>query len=252
VEDNLTTICMKPSLIHTLPKCKTDYFIYGLIDPDSKELKYIGLSTTGNKRFYTHWRSVSKKVKTRVKCWLKQLKHERKKIFDVVFLEYFDKDSELIDEAEQFWISYFKGLGAILLNHDCGGRNARGKWKIFESKKLHGERVKEGLNRPEVKARLSDLTKKQWADPEMRARMSKKVNINKDAQEKSRQTCRKVRGAQFTDDLGNVYNCCKDFADKWNVSVGKVRDALYKEYELVGRTLTRTKPLVPRPVKGDK
>jgi hypothetical protein len=227
------------SLIHTLPKSETPYFIYGLIDPDNKEIKYVGLSTTGNGRFFTHWKSVSRNNKTAVKWWLKELKQDRKKIFDVVFLEYFDKDSELIDEAEIFWIAYFKGLGANLLNHELGGRATRGKFDIIETKRIHRERVKEGLNRPEVKAHLSELTKKQWADPEMRERMSKKVNINKEAQKRSKETCRKVRGSKFFDDLGNFYESVGDFADKWNTTINKVQYALYNERPILGRILKR-------------
>lgn len=251
MEDNLTTICMRrknESLIHSVDKPSSEIFIYGLIDPDSKEIKYIGLATTGFDRLRQHWRSVSKSSRTAVKSWLKKLKRNNK-VFDIVYLEYFDKDTELLDEAEQFWIMYFKSIGSKLLNHDLGGRNNRGKFRFEETRKLHGERIKEALDRPGIKEHLSELTKKQWADPEMRAKMSIKTNINKDAQEKSRQTCRKVRGAKFIDDLGNSYECANDFAIKWNISVAKVRDALYKEIKLVGRTLTRTTPIKPRNVR---
>ena len=176
------------------------------------------------------------KKSTNCKIWIKELKYSGQ-IFKVDYLEYFDKDSVEVDYAEQFYIIYFKSLGINLLNHNNGGRD---EW--LYDKQLNEERLrlsKEGLNRPEVKAHLSELTKKQWADPEMRERMSKKVNINKEAQKKSKETCRKVRGSKFFDDLGNFYESVGDFADKWNTTINKVQYALYNNRPILGRTLKR-------------
>lgn len=244
---------MKQSLIWQVDRPLKQHYIYGLIDPRNNELKYIGLSTTGFDRMKTHWRSVSKNGNTRVKSWLKSLKHNDL-IFDVVYLQYFDEDNQEIDQAEMFWISYFKSVGANLLNHDNGGRNKYGKFHNPETKKLHGQRIKESLNSPEIKAHLSELTKKQWTDPEMRARMSKKTQ-NKDAMARTIKTNRKNQGVKFYDNEGNHYECYRDFAEKHNVSMSHVQNALTGRIEkCAGKVLTRITPysIYAKPIIKEK
>lgn len=101
-------------------------FIYGLIDPRNQELRYIGKTVlTPERRRSVHvWRSSSKPGLRHSMSWLASLK-KADLAPEVETLEIVPPGADWV-EAEQFWIAYFRGLGARLCNHTAGGEGQTG------------------------------------------------------------------------------------------------------------------------------
>jgi group I intron endonuclease len=97
---------------------QSKYLIYGLRDPNTKEIRYIGRSCSGLKRPREHYRQngLSKK-KSHCNSWIKSLKG---KIPKIEVLEYTNNKDEL-DALEIKWIAYAKAQGWNLTNHTAGG-----------------------------------------------------------------------------------------------------------------------------------
>ena len=94
--------------------------IYGLADPETSELRYVG--KTNQPLAYRLSQHISHRVRQRNKCssWIRSL--QRRGLSPEMFLieEVPSKDWE---EAEQHWIGYFRFVGADLCNlRDGGGR----------------------------------------------------------------------------------------------------------------------------------
>ena len=159
-----------PSKIHSLPKPEKDIYIYTLIDPRDNSIKYVGLSTTGFSRVNNHFKSGYSKNQSRVKSWIQSLRAHGY-IFQVNYIEYFDKDGPHVDKAEIKWIKHYKDQGIELYNADLGGRRDYHNFNSEECKKLLSERAAIANGTPEQRKLFSEKTKAQWQNPEIRAKM---------------------------------------------------------------------------------
>lgn len=119
--------------------------IYGLIDPRTNELKYIGqTSRVLYGRFIEHLKydnKVSKKS-----FWIKKLKS----LFlcpEIVLINTVNTIEESNTE-EVFWISYFKFIGCHLLNAGIGGLSNAGCKRTEETKKNQSIRTKGIVRKP--------------------------------------------------------------------------------------------------------
>lgn len=136
-------------------KKMSNYFIYGLIDPITNEIKYIGRSSSGLRRPKAHWAtSILKKEKNRYKKnWIQKILKNNLKP-EIIVLESFepcDHINEILNESEQFWIAYFSFIGAKLTNLTNGGGGILGLSHSNETKKKIGNSNKLsqiGLKRP--------------------------------------------------------------------------------------------------------
>lgn len=101
------------------------YCVYALIDPDTKLIRYIGLTIcSGVKRFKEHWRKAAYNTSNQHRDnWIRSLQSESK-CFEVCVLAY-DSDLESLENAEEWWIAYGKALGWPLTNLHAGGKAAR-------------------------------------------------------------------------------------------------------------------------------
>lgn len=157
--------------------------IYGLSDPTTNELRYIGKTfTSPDQRLKQHLRPYALRVRTHKGAWLRRLAREGQRpsldVIDVV-------DVINIDEAERFWIAYWRFIGASLVNGTDGGDGRNGQQTPLRtrikislacqgrtiddvqrkkiSKELHGRApsafVKEKLRRAQTGRRASALTK---------------------------------------------------------------------------------------------
>lgn len=93
--------------------CKVGY-IYQLLDPLTKEIRYIGQTKDPERRLKQHLRSSYKCYKTN---WIKSLKTNDQTPKMLVF-RCVSLDS--IGREEEQWIEYYKNLGAPLTNHMSG------------------------------------------------------------------------------------------------------------------------------------
>lgn len=109
-------------------------FIYGLIDPRTTALKYVGKSNNPQLRFTSvHLNDVTKTPKVN---WIKNLRKEN--LIPELFI--IDEVNELEWQFwEQFYIAYFKSIGCKLTNCAIGGEG----WH----NQKHSEATKEKLRR---------------------------------------------------------------------------------------------------------
>lgn len=100
--------------------------IYALCHPVTNEIRYIGKTTTPQKRYKEHCRSGGN---TYCNKWVRSLNPHKPVM---VGLEIAVEDWV---EAEQFWIIYMKSLGARLTNLTVGGEGALGYVATEETRK---------------------------------------------------------------------------------------------------------------------
>lgn len=96
-------------------------FIYALIDPITKEARYVGKTTNPAYRLKQHIRN-SNNERSHKWNWIKGLKAISMKP-EILILETCP-ESEW-ENAEMFWISYLKLLGSRLTNMDSGGMGGK-------------------------------------------------------------------------------------------------------------------------------
>ena len=94
--------------------------IYGLIDPLSDMLRYVGQSFAlgARKRFHCNKRATGN---THCDAWKRSL-WDRGLRPDLIEIERHTGIASL-NEAEVFWIDYFRCIGCSLTNHQSGGSN---------------------------------------------------------------------------------------------------------------------------------
>lgn len=120
-------------------------FIYGLIDPRTQELRYIGKTVLPiAKRLTNHvWNARRGENKRHCLSWIFELLasggHPEYVIFEEIPI-----GGDWV-EAEQFWIAYFRMLGADLCNHTIGGEGQLGYRQPAE---VIAKRVKHGPDHP--------------------------------------------------------------------------------------------------------
>jgi GIY-YIG catalytic domain len=214
-----------------LPTPDKGIFIYGLFCPDTKDLKYIGLSTNGFRRIKEHYKTF-KKTKTAKERWVNRLRKDNK-IFDVYYFEYFDADGIHLDEAEQFYIAYFKSLGCELLNHTAGGRGVI--WTDLNKKEEWKNNIKLGMSKPESVEKRRAIATKIQSDPQHKQRMSiwskqmwqttpeKMCSSNwrflqNPESRKKRLESQNKHSLHITDSSGNKFNNLKEFTKFHNTN----------------------------------
>jgi len=102
------------------------FLVYGLIDPRTGQLRYVGKSESGLSRPRKHTQSwcLRSKKRSKLQSWLKSLGSEGLKCDIEVLEESADRPTNT--ENEQHWIAYFDMLGANLLNMTAGGEGWHG------------------------------------------------------------------------------------------------------------------------------
>jgi hypothetical protein len=153
--------------------------IYGLVDPRSGQLRYIGKSTSGIRRVREHsYPSFLKREQTHKTKWIRQLAEQGMTPNAVVVQEL--PDAEGLYEAERGWIAYFRSMGCPLTNLTDGGEGVPGhrveastRAKISQALKGHpgfpgsgapkGNKNASGPRSEAVRLKMSEAQKKRWA-----------------------------------------------------------------------------------------
>lgn len=118
--------------------------IYGLVDPTSDELRYIGQTSRPTQRLGQHLRTARQRSNLHVAAWIRGLL-DREARPEIVPIEKCDRADA--DDSEQFWIEYFRSLGCRLTNRSIGGKAPRG-WHHSEEQKAKWRRERRGENAP--------------------------------------------------------------------------------------------------------
>lgn len=101
--------------------------IYGLIDPRTHTLRYVGKTVFApRRRLAAHmWGARKERRKRHLFAWLVGLQ-ERSIAPEIIILEEIAPGGDW-EEAEKFWIAYFRFLGADLCNITIGGEGTAGR-----------------------------------------------------------------------------------------------------------------------------
>ncbi len=138
-------------------------YIYALIDPRTKLVRYVGQTSNLKERYYQHCSSTTLR-KTYVGCWLKSLwRLEIKPILEVLSVE----TEETWKQGEKFWIAYFRRLGCSLTNLTDGGDGTRGIVRSSE--------FREKIRQANLGKRHTAKTKKKMSENRMGHPVSQKV-----------------------------------------------------------------------------
>ncbi len=89
--------------------------IYGLLDPETKEIRYVGRTEGSLRRCRERiLAAAADGGATRLHCWCRRVTHKGLEP-DIILLQVLPGGSDLT-EAEAYWIHYWRGLGARLYN----------------------------------------------------------------------------------------------------------------------------------------
>lgn len=120
------------------------YLVYGLADPDSLDVRYIGKSSSGLRRPLQHGLPSQLKKTSYKTNWIRSLLTEGK-TYRILVLQEVSSAAELAD-AERHWIREARGLGWRLTNLTDGGEGIAG-FRHSETSRLKMSRTHTGRKR---------------------------------------------------------------------------------------------------------
>lgn len=136
--------------------------IYGLIDPRTRLVRYIGQSSVGIRRPRDHAKpAVLARNQNYSGNWIRELVRAGLQ-FEIVVLETLDCVDQL-DAAECWWIAYGRASGWPLTNLSTGGHGARGVQQTIESRAKRSIALRGRIRTAEHCQRLSEAKKEAWA-----------------------------------------------------------------------------------------
>jgi len=135
------------------------YIIYALTDPETKEIRYIGMSSCGLVRPKEHIKAKNLKTKSHKVNWIKTLL-AKGLIYEISVLEVL-QTPEGLSEREQFWIAHYRAQGSNLTNLTNGGEGSPGYRFSKESKRKMSEtRLLLLQSNPGLTERIADSCRK--------------------------------------------------------------------------------------------
>lgn len=213
------------------------YIIYGLSEPDTGFLRYVGLTTRSlQARFQGHW-STRNCLKTHTASWLNSLDFRGLKPI-IETIDSFDSIEELF-EAEAWYIEYFRSLGCNLTNLVPGGQKISfGHKNSYNfSEKMKGNQRGKGN-----KSRTGQTTSEETRSKLSAALMGNKRTLGIKLSEKTKSKMRKSspRRKPVIDSIGNIFCSLSDAAKFWKIGLSSIKAAIKKNRPvyLINQTFT--------------
>jgi hypothetical protein len=155
--------------------------IYGLLDPRTYEVRYVGQTSQGMRRPAQHWTasSLAHETNKHKRNWLRQLLRQQLTPL-ITILEHVNRATRL-DAREKYWIKKLRDAGVRLTNLTEGGCQPRGyKWSL-EGRINQSWAQRQRFADPCERRAHGERIRRRWASGSFRKKM------------------RAVRKAQFTD-----------------------------------------------------
>lgn len=137
--------------------------IYGLCDPLTGELRYVGKSSRDDprQRVSEHYYAALRRADTHVARWIRKVGRPT-----VVVLE---QDPDDLDDAERWWIAKLSIFR--LCNHTEGGDGGRGLSPSAERRAIVSAKLKGRPKSPETRARIAAAARRRSENPEYMERL---------------------------------------------------------------------------------
>ncbi len=159
-----------------------DQYIYGLIDPRTAGLRYVGRTYRPPRRLRDHLREAASGRRLHRCNWIRQLASAG---LEPEWLVIEVTTSELVEDAERFWIAYFKAIGADLTNQTDGGEGTLGRSHSPETRAKIGLKSRGRVHSAETRAKMGATRRSQVISAEHRAKISAK-NGNRSAESRDK------------------------------------------------------------------
>jgi len=203
-----------------MPERSTTFLIYGLCDPRTGELRYVGKSSSGLHRPRQHFQAKALKTWSPKNMWIRGLKSLGKSP-TIEILEEHETGRNLAD-AERFWIAAIRATGASIYNRTDGGdgqsygfiHSVETKAKMSVSQKARGTNGLCGYKQTEAHRRAIAEGGK-----------GKKKSVPRTV-EHSRNVAKARGGKQFTDVNGNLYYTIPEAAKATGFHYSTIQRAL--------------------------
>lgn len=144
------------------------FIIYGLVDPLSDELRYVGKSSNGMLRPRAHVSQALRGDDDYCHRWIRQLL-ALDLMYQVVVLEELDC-AEWLGVHEQWWIAFARAWGCRLTNLTLGGEGSPGWNPTATTRARMSAASRATMARDDVRAKLSASQREAWSKPSTRAR----------------------------------------------------------------------------------
>lgn len=168
-------------------------FVYGLVDPCSLMIRYVGLSSTGMRRPNSHKRPSRQGVMSHCSNWIQGLL-AKGMTYSIVVLEEVHRDQ--LPVVERWWIAYGRASGWPLTNMTDGGESAKhvARAKIsaalkkrevsFETRTKMKASAEARWKRSEEREEARDRALIQFGSPEAREALAKRFrSMSEEARE---------------------------------------------------------------------
>jgi hypothetical protein len=160
LEENKFAVSQRMAVAH-LRTSNLETIIYGLFDPLSKQLRYVGKTTaTLERRWSIHGSLAKRKTPRHIYNWWRGLLAcgVEPEIFEI---DRIPPGGDWV-EAEQFWIAYFRFVGCNLVNRCDGGQGTTGI--IFSDQHIDRLRASHIGNRrsPEHQRKMKEIHLAAW------------------------------------------------------------------------------------------
>jgi hypothetical protein len=202
------------------------YYVYGLADPFSKEIRYVGVTYRPSRRLKDHLYSC-KKLITHKDKWLATLIHKNTKpeLIILATVSYSD-----VSEAEKHWVKHFKILGNRLTNATEGGEGCPSpseetRRKIGDNQRGKPKNIK---FTPELRKLLSDKAKEWKRSDSLCKKISEsKKDVPLSQEHKIAISKAKMKGRIiYCETTGESFNSYAEVVDKYKIHKSSLCEVL--------------------------